>query len=471
MKKSLGILSIFLFPFFTLLSLESFAKLSQEAEALWKARDFERALLLYDSLLNESLSPWQYARLQYNVGTLYLSKTQPLQALNTFKSIQVEQLSLPLFGRNLLFNSAMAYLTFGKLDSTPSLERTVDEKILWTQLGMHLLLQIAQWECTLEKREEGDASSCFTSALVEEGNRQARKGLFLLHRQKRERELQDATSQVLVKALYASLQRFSEKINRIGETFESLTPPVFRALSQAGEEFIPEWKALEKKMTSSHEVTLIQKGHLSFLKSLEALQHQHLAPAQHELEAAMKALLSVTPQEMEETALTLLQFSFLQATHALQTFFIFYQQRDQKEYEALIQTQDAVFAFADRFIPAVMKEETTQFRFSKDHACQIQPWDRVMPLFDQGYTAAKEVQKELGVSPIPVERILGLQEKTLNSWHEAIQLLLHPPQEHPNAETPTRQNASLQETMRLIQEMYLEDQSSRQPVKQEFHTW
>lgn len=78
-------------------------------QALAEAGDDERALRLYESVL-EDVNGWQKAVVQYNIGTVWLAAGKPEKALESFRAISAGDVDLPLLRQRLDANSALAQL-------------------------------------------------------------------------------------------------------------------------------------------------------------------------------------------------------------------------------------------------------------------------------------------------------------------------------------------------------------------------
>jgi hypothetical protein len=91
----------------------------------------------------------------------------------------------------------------------------------------------------------------------------------------------------------------------------------------------------------------------------------------------------------------------------------------------------------------------------------------VIPLFDRGYRAAQSAYKEFDNSVLNSQSIIAYQEQTLKDWQQALNLILHPPQQSASPKTLQKWTDSV----RLIQEMYLQDQSQPVQNNEELHSW
>ncbi len=146
---------------------------------------------------------------------------------------------------------------------------------------------------------------------------------------------------------------------------------------------------------------------------------------------------------------------------------------DQKEAQAILKNSwQWVLEEAKLFLPAVIIYEREAFN-SKDpriQHCQDKPWDKVIPLFDQGYQFALAA-KELMHQP---EQALMKQKKSITSWKNALKFLLQSSQiSNSNLEKQDHEQkaANIKEMMRLIQEMQAQDQPPQKPSDAELHSW
>lgn len=137
----------------------------------------------------------------------------------------------------------------------------------------------------------------------------------------------------------------------------------------------------------------------------------------------------------------------------------------------LMEQQQAVLTAAAPFIPTVLEEQKLHFQQAKNlsAACQQVLWEKIIPLFDQGLKAAQNADKQLKQKEANSQLIMDQQKQTLKNWQQAFVFLTQPPQLLQKDVSTAPQN--LTETFRLIQEMYLQDQSPREQKQQELHTW
>ncbi len=174
----------------------------------------------------------------------------------------------------------------------------------------------------------------------------------------------------------------------------------------------------------------------------------------------------------EKTPVLILQQALEQAHYALQLSFLSIlipkDFKDQTALQKVLQNQQQnVLQEVKPFLKAVLTEQKAHFQEAK---CQRFPWEQVIPLFDKGYQAAQEADKELKHTPVRRQVLITYQQQTMQDWQKALDLLQHPLDQQ-NQQTNTLTSPALNETFRLVQEMYLEDQA--QPAKeiQELHAW
>lgn len=142
---------------------------------------------------------------------------------------------------------------------------------------------------------------------------------------------------------------------------------------------------------------------------------------------------------------------------------------NQEALSSLIQQQKEIHNLVEPFIPAVIEQEKTSYqqKDKPDEQCQQSPWDKVIPLYDEGWRNTLEVEALFSKTPLQVAPLIAAQEAAIRAWNQALTLLSSPPHKEPIEQT----NKKLNETFRLIQEMYMEDQSEPAPLLSERHAW
>jgi hypothetical protein len=173
-------------------------------------------------------------------------------------------------------------------------------------------------------------------------------------------------------------------------------------------------------------------------------------------------------------AISILQGALAQVQKSLRFLFVYDPSYGSLDVTTFKDLQTEVIRRAELFIPAVLQEQRELFsqRETASSRCQQQPWDQVIPLFDRGYRAIQSVQQDLGKFPKENLQALAKQEQAVQDWHDALQLLLHPPHPQPQKEpSENRPSEDIHETLRLIQEMHQEDQPLQETKNEEWHTW
>jgi tetratricopeptide (TPR) repeat protein len=88
--------------------------LTRQAEAYYEAKEYDKAVKLFEKLLNEKLQSWQQERLLYNIGTIYLEQEKWQQAAEQYSDISKSAEQAYLIGRALKTNEAILYFREGK---------------------------------------------------------------------------------------------------------------------------------------------------------------------------------------------------------------------------------------------------------------------------------------------------------------------------------------------------------------------
>lgn len=211
------------------------------------------------------------------------------------------------------------------------------------------------------------------------------------------------------------------------------------------------------------------------MRALQALQAKQPQLTRFFLLAAFARLDSKIP-EKDPSSLAKLKWALTQANLSFELLllagWIPNPTFENEKLDAMIQeAQNDVITRADLFIPAVLKDQENLFQ-QPNHSfsrCQESPWNQVIPLFDNGYVAAMEGAKLFALSSTDRQKIAAEQERTLDNWQRAVNLMMSPPKTSPKPSPAAPKN--LAETLRQIQEMYLEDQARPKPIMRERHTW
>lgn len=153
-----------------------------------------------------------------------------------------------------------------------------------------------------------------------------------------------------------------------------------------------------------------------------------------------------------------------QADYSLQLLFLSVLASDLSLRPFLQQQQEAVVALAKTWVPHVLEEQKKVFSRGP---CQELPWKFLIPLFDRGYSISLEVQKKWVQKEEPLSIFIEPEKKILKAWQEAL-LLFDTSSFSPDA-APSSE--SVQEGLRVLQEMYLEDREKRPADVQEFQGW
>lgn len=451
---------LYLFPLFSLRGEDNTIPLSQQAEALWEARDYDSASKIYEQLQSPSLPDWQQARLFYNLGTIQLSQHHPLEALDFFHKISPFQLSLPTFGRHLFLNEGIAYLQYAEIlaaDNSP-----LDQQILYMEQSLRAFEQARMLECQIQKKEQKEDGpfSCETSYLLDQWTKNTRSKLDAAYRQKNQNwiEQSDATSfqenQELQKAMFNYQILLLQEILPINSLKNLLGE--FEAL-KAGNDQSPSLDAIKNNLRLS----------------LEELQNQHSIQARFFLLAGFGQAEALFQPKIKSPA-SILQQGIDQANRAWQLFFLSEMMSKESSqqtsvYKILEEQQQEILTQVAPFIPNVIKTQEKLFSQATDAnvGCQQSPWDQVIPLYDRGYRAMQKVIKKFDKTRVDAQMSMAQQEQTIKEWQHAQKLILHPPQQHPAGSSSQK----LTETVRLLQDMYLQDQFQPEQSTEEVHSW
>ena len=137
-------------------------------------------------------------------------------------------------------------------------------------------------------------------------------------------------------------------------------------------------------------------------------------------------------------------------------------------HQALRKQQEWVIEAAKRFSPNVHRVEMAQFEGKR--ACVRDPWLEVMPLFFDGLSAAEAAQKELSESNASLSFVYEEQKVAYRKWLKALELLAKEAaggsemrDKSLKVETAVDSPTSVEEVLRLLQQMDRQDRPYRSP--------
>lgn len=231
---------------------------------------------------------------------------------------------------------------------------------------------------------------------------------------------------------------------------------------------------LEALKGSKNQEQSLERVKSSLQTSLEKLKVNQMTESRFFLLMSLSQINDLF-EKQATTSKDILKQAIAQAERTLQLFFLWELMLEKSQEQLGIQeivkdAQQQTLTWGPRFIQTVLTEQKASFQQAN---CQQFPWEQVIPLFEKGYHKAQQVDQQLASLPIDHLRLLANQGEAIQNWQQALHLLLQPPRPQQTNASSTTPKASekLNETFRLIQEMYLEDQSEPQPAPQELHSW
>ncbi len=132
---------------------ENFKQLDKNAQNFVLAHDFENATKIYDYLLNKTEYNWQKAVILYNLGTVKLAQHENLNALNLYRTIPFESISMPDLFIRLTWNRALAHFNLAQQIDTSSLIGLIEQDENYQQ-SLHYFEETRHLECLLQKAQE-----------------------------------------------------------------------------------------------------------------------------------------------------------------------------------------------------------------------------------------------------------------------------------------------------------------------------
>jgi von Willebrand factor type A domain len=277
----------------------------EEAAVYYQAKDFARAEIIYEALLQEPLSPWERSVVHYNLATAEIAQGRPAKGLVLLDTVT----PYPAIERNLSKNKAVALFRIAK--KIPTIEH---------------------YQEALEAIEHAKLAN---NSGLQKLEAAAKVSLALL--------LQQQPPKTPLEQLERTYQR--TLANKI------LFP-----------QLIEELNALHPDPNLDLSLKALKEGnpHLAKLYLLEAKQNLKREKWAGENKTALLTL----GQAIEE----LRHLIILHRENAPKTL--------------LAQAQERALTQANPFLPMVYAEQRAQ------GGCQEEPWDKALPLFNQGFEKA-----------------------------------------------------------------------------------
>lgn len=137
-----------------------------------------------------------------------------------------------------------------------------------------------------------------------------------------------------------------------------------------------------------------------------------------------------------------------------------------KTIESLINQQKLILNRSKQFLPSIIEFQKKAYE-SKENI--YFDWEKIIDLFGRGFRLINQ-NLTLFSRSLSGEKILNNQVETIQLWTRALELLSSPSQTPFDKENFSF-DSNIQENFQMIQEMYLQDQSSKREELKEMYTW
>ncbi len=510
--------------FFSITSIngnESIQEYTIQGESYFEARDYQKALDVYQKLLTLPLKEWQIHRAAYNLGTVYLAKGDSIKAIRSFNTLNPTDLSVPRFGKNLFLNEGIALSLFSQSpfmqtngsfngqiyliqEGLSAFERA--EKIACKNTQTCLLPRVKEWKeasvrsfIELTKKQRSywlkEQNESFVATFLYFQIEQLRNKLnavknekllsyFVLQLKnllplwdhlKKMANNQVGHSSITFEKAGEFLEKNDKKnaIKTLNESLEKLVPSIYHPpIEQADVLFsmmslnntISVLKKLIEKLKESHSdqwkdvIGILEKSQLSFQANKRS-EGAFFFLASNSLFSSL--------YHRENTPKAILKKSLDIADQNLNVFALSTSISDDHDARiALTKSQESLIAYASRFFPAVIALQSDNYQNAKDPniQCQQFPWDQVVPLVGSGRDFLKLALPL--TDAFDKEEAIQAQMAAIQDWKQAMNILMQPPPKP----APSNQQ-EWQEMVRQAQEMLLDDQTPQPQVIREMHTW
>jgi hypothetical protein len=398
----------------------------------WQAGNLSQAASLLEGIKDEKMLAWQKARLLYNLGTIYLGQNREREAIDLFAKIKLEELRLPSFARYLMINQGIAYLKMAKKLSAFQDEFSLAQQSLFIDLGEKYFKDqsclesfICEWQSSIADLKD----QLYQRQIIHLVEQTEPADLISYLNQKQLDTLSNFYLSYRFAIIKPIIEPLKQLLERMKANSDDQLKPIITALSTS----------IEKIESNQFEQakSFFYLG-LSYFESLNInVNHQALDYLNKAISQAIIAY--------KLSSLSLLYVDKIDLQFPLK--------------EALQQIKP--------MIQQILLEQNTAYQ---KHHCQIQPWHEVIPLIDRGYQSGRKAFDLLNNQLISTA--IANQESMIKDWLLAKKLMLAPQKKNEKeAENQAIQSKTIQETFRLIQEMYKEDQAHQVVEQKEFERW
>jgi len=291
---------------------QDFESTMHQAEVLFEAEDYGRAISLYEILLDRQLEPWQQATLKYNIGTAELAQGKWEQALSFFQDISGNDLS-PLLKARLASNMAFARLMQAK-DAAASFEKqsagnqgqeAYSQVLFLFNQTLNTLTLAEHASCELGEAE--GAKECIVPRDIIEMRKEAKIGLAHFLETYSSYRLAHLSLQGAAAALLSETEALLKRLEFLQNSSmdESLKIQYATAYVDVADTWLPLWsflKELEKKEKLEMESALKQASK-DFISGLDLMQKMRFEESQVEIKKSNVFLRDLLQAALDKTPL------------------------------------------------------------------------------------------------------------------------------------------------------------------------
>lgn len=217
---------------------------AKKAATYFEAREYAKAMDLYEVLLKQPLTPWQKSVAQYNAGCVLFAEGKLTAAIAHWRTIPLNQDSFPLLSRRIHTNIAVARLLQARqivFDQTDSFERG----LFYLQESLAYTRKAIQEECALQKLE--GAVNCRPAKDLVELYLAIKTFVAIGSEQWRRFEQEHSTPSQRLFLLLGSISLLQQRLNFLEGRKENVTP-YLNFFNEEGKSWLPLWESTEKEV-------------------------------------------------------------------------------------------------------------------------------------------------------------------------------------------------------------------------------
>lgn len=269
-----------------------------------EARQYEKALHLYQAMQQESFESWQHRIIDYNIGVILLQQGHWEEAVKAFQAVNVNDSDSPLLRVRYYYNLALSLFEYAQTqesqlspEETSFIDRFQLQQLI-LQKVMDALEKAQEADCELQKIE--GARECHPTIASKDVRARVIQMQGKLNRKDQEYQVVQLSVAEKAAKLLISLRDEEAWLMMVGDS-----PMDFPADVEQMKALTPLWNSFRVDEIEDHQ-QWVDRAFSSYRDALTALQNGNSGAAQMALRASSSWLRAMLYSVVEEDELTAL---------------------------------------------------------------------------------------------------------------------------------------------------------------------